>query len=96
MVNMSDIVVGATCATVRSTHAHKIDRLRLVRVWHLFVSSSLKRLNNPRGTLQHSRMWRSNLAEDRLSEQIRTRALNFKSFGVPVGLVNLELCWRPV
>ena len=36
-VNMYDIVVGAACATVRSTHAHKIDRLRLVRVWHLFV-----------------------------------------------------------
>lgn len=37
MVNMYDLVVGATCATVRSAHAHKIDRLRLMRVWHPFV-----------------------------------------------------------
>lgn len=35
-VNMYDIIVGAACATVRSIHVHKIDSLRLVRVWHLF------------------------------------------------------------
>lgn len=32
MANMCDSVVGATCATVWSTHAHKLYRLRLVRV----------------------------------------------------------------
>lgn len=48
MIDIYDSIVGATCATVRSTHAHKLYRLRLVRVWHLFVASSLKRLD-PRG-----------------------------------------------
>ena len=32
VIDIYDSIVGATCATVRSTHAHKLYRLRLVRV----------------------------------------------------------------
>ena len=49
VIDIYDSIVGATCATVRSVHAHKLYRLRLVRVWRLFVASSLKRLD-PRGS----------------------------------------------
>ena len=71
-VNMYDIIVGAACATVRSIHVHKIDSLRLVRVWHpssvcvILMASSLKR-HNPRGApCRKAGLWRPNLAEDRL------------------------------
>jgi hypothetical protein len=72
IVKMYVIVVGATCATVRSTHAHKVDKLRLVRVWHtssvrvILMASSLKKLD-PRGApCSTAELWRPNLAEDRL------------------------------
>jgi len=93
MANVFDIIVGATCATVRSTHGHRIDRLRLVMASVCVVptASSLKKFN-PRRAAELCRMWRPNLADDRLSEQIWSRTLNSKLFEVPVGLVDLELC----